>query len=174
MFWLKKNPRKSTFWHFYSYGFIFVNSSALGMLWGRSLFFEMALGVKKISLDSRVLINDTNPWHRNKSVKHLKDTSSLDFLFPRSLSLETCTNLFSLPYSKEIGFESLIQDFLCFKSPVENRSSALVLATSRSSCRAALPCPSWKGLLTPSLRDRSDPALLQHNQGQGRCHGALC
>lgn len=32
MFWLKKNPRKSTFGHFYSYGFIFVNSSALGML----------------------------------------------------------------------------------------------------------------------------------------------
>lgn len=79
----EKYPRKSTFWHFYSVGFVFVNSGALGMLWDRSLFFHMALEDKKICLDFGVLINDTNPWHKNKkSPKHFKDMGSVRFSVP--------------------------------------------------------------------------------------------
>lgn len=136
MFWLKKNPRKSTFCHFYS--FIFVNSSALGVPCGRSLFFQIALRDKKIHLDSQKYI---------QSPKYLKDLSSFRlFFYSHSLSLKNCINLFSLLYSKQIRFENLIQYSFALKAPQETESQPvgavvrlLYLALAGRVCPGQMP-----------------------------------
>lgn len=108
---------------------------------------------KTPTFNSRVLIDDINPWHRNKkSPKHLKNHGLLwifFWVFPHSLSLENRINLFSLHSPNKPGLKLEFKLSIVLKASQQTEAQPL----SQSSCRAALPCLAWKCLLMPSLHD---------------------